>query len=291
MCIRDRYDSDLPEYSAAIDVYGDFFHVQEYAAPPSIERALAKRRFQELRNAVLHFAPDSKDKTFYKVRSRQHGANQYVKIPSRKGRPLIITEGPARFEINLGNYLDTGIFLDHRKMRQIIASEAAGKRFLNLFCYTASATVMAALHGASSSLSCDLSQTYIEWARRNFQLNKLATNQHQLLNIDCIEWLATEPREFEYFDIILLDPPTFSNSKRMSVSLDIQRDHEYLIRAAAKRLAPLGTLYFSNNYRKFKLNNSLMNAFLVEDMRSETLDIDFQRNPRIHNTWRIKNKS
>ena len=289
-CYR-LYDSDLPEYSAAIDIYGDFIHVQEYAAPPSIEASIAKKRFQELKDAVSNFAPNSMDKTFYKVRSRKHGKTQYAKNANRKCKPIIINEGPARFEINLGNYLDTGIFLDHRKMRRIIATEAAGKRFLNLFCYTASATVMAALHGSSSSLSCDLSNTYIEWSRRNFHLNKLATNRHQLLNVDCMEWLSTQPKDLEYFDVILLDPPTFSNSKKMSVSLDIQRDHETIIRAAANRLAPKGTLFFSNNFRKFKLNHNLTDVYSVEDMRPETLDADFQRNPRVHNTWRIKHKN
>ena len=135
-----------------------------------------------------------------------------------------------------------------------------------------------------------MSSTYIEWARRNFQLNKLAIDRHKLLRVDCLEWLTNKTESLEYFDIILLDPPTFSNSKKMSVSLDIQRDHEALITAAAKRLAPCGTLYFSNNFRKFKMSPNLMDRFLVENMTPETLDVDFRRNPRIHNAWRIKHK-
>jgi len=288
-CYR-LYDADLPEYSAAIDIYGQFIHVQEYYAPHTIERSIAKKRFQELRDAVASFAPESMEKTFYKVRSRQRGKDQYTRVGNEHGKPLIVSEGPARFEINLGNYVDSGIFLDHRKMRRIIGAEASGKRFLNLFCYTASATVMAALNGALSSLSCDMSSTYIEWARRNFQLNKLAIDRHQLLKVDCVEWLKNKTESLEYFDIILLDPPTFSNSKKMSVSFDIQRDHEAIIRAAAKRLAPCGTLYFSNNFRKFKMSPNLTDRFLVENMTSETLDLDFRRNPRIHNAWRIKHK-
>lgn len=290
-CYR-LYDSDLPEYAVAIDVYGGALHVQEYMPPASIAERDARLRFGEVKDALSHFAPQARQSIYYKERRRQRGDAQYQSSGDKLSQSFIVHEGNARFEVNLGNYLDTGLFLDHRPLRAMLANEAQGKRFLNLFCYTASASVQVALAGAESSLSCDMSNTYLDWAARNYELNQLSVDRHRLLRVDCLEWLkAQEEGESALYDLILLDPPTFSNSKKMQSSLDIQRDHGELIRDTMSKLASGGTLYFSNNFRKFKLDALIAQQFSAENITVDTLDIDFRRNPRIHNVWRIKRRT
>ena len=200
----------------------------------------------------------------------------------------MVNEGRARFEVNLSDYLDTGLFLDHRPVRQLVGELASGKSLLNLFCYTASATVQAALAGAKSSLSIDMSNTYLDWAQRNFELNSLSVSKHKLLRADCLKWLEEDSQTF---DVIFLDPPTFSNSKKMESVLDVQRDHPELIRQAMAKLNPEGTLVFSNNFRKFKLDELTSRQFSCENITQQTLDSDFERNPRIHNVWLITKRS
>ena len=196
-----------------------------------------------------------------------------------------MSEGAAKFEVNLVDYLDTGLFLDHRPVRQMMAKMAKGKSFLNLFCYTGAATVHAALGGAKSSLSIDMSNSYLDWASRNFSLNNMDAERHELLREDCLEWLAKGEGEY---DLIFLDPPTFSNSKKMDSVLDIQRDHPQLIQQAMGILAPGGTLVFSNNFRKFSMDNSMLEEYKVENITDKTLDPDFQRNRKIHNCWLLQ---
>jgi len=192
--------------------------------------------------------------------------------------------------VTLSDYLDTGLFLDHRPVRKMLGEMARGKKFLNLFCYTAVATVQAALGGASETLSVDMSNTYLDWAGRNFQLNDLDANVHQLERADCLPWLK-ETTYNDYFDLILLDPPTFSNSKKMEEVLDVQRDHAGLIRDTMTKLAPNGLLIFSNNFRKFKMDELIMRQFAVENITAHALDMDFERNPKIHNVWKISRRS
>lgn len=286
-CYR-LYDADLPEYAVAIDVYGDALHVQEYAPPATIDEGRAQQRFAEVVDALANYAPSLKHRTYFKQRRRQRGKNQYQRTHDASSETTLAVEGRARFEINLSDYLDTGLFLDHRLLRARIAVEARGKRFLNLFCYTATASVQAALGGAKSSLSCDMSNTYLDWAARNYALNNVSLENHRLVRVDCLEWLKTSVEgDGAMFDLILLDPPTFSNSKKMQSVLDIQRDHAELLRDSMSRLAPGGTLYFSNNFRKFKMDPLISRQFAVENITVGTLDIDFQRNPRVHNVWRI----
>ncbi len=195
-----------------------------------------------------------------------------------------MSEGPALFWINLKDYLDTGLFLDHRPIRQFIRENAAGKRFLNLFCYTASASVQAALGGASSTLSIDLSNTYLDWARRNFLLNKMGGKNHRLKKADCIDYLDSK---YEKFDMIFLDPPTFSNSKSTANVLDIQRDHVALIRKAMKKLESGGLLIFSTNKLNFKLDEEVSKKYEIRDYTAASLGRDFQRQKKIHQTWLI----
>ena len=286
-CYR-LYDADIPEYAAAIDIYEQRIYVQEYAAPSTIETHIAKQRFDTIKRAVKEFAGDRFAKVYYKERRRQKGDSQYQRLNDESSDSVVVNEGRARFEVNLSDYLDTGLFLDHRPVRQLVGELASGKSLLNLFCYTASATVQAALAGAKSSLSIDMSNTYLDWAQRNFELNSLSVSKHKLLRADCLKWLEEDSQTF---DVIFLDPPTFSNSKKMESVLDVQRDHPELIRQAMAKLNPEGTLVFSNNFRKFKLDELTSRQFSCENITQQTLDSDFERNPRIHNVWLITKRS
>ena len=282
-CYR-LYDADIPEYAVAVDIYEQSIYVQEYAPPNTISEKIARERFAEIKLAIKEFSATFKGKIYYKERRRQKGDSQYERLNEGVSDTLQVGEGKAQFEVNLSDYLDTGLFLDHRPVRSLIGDLAAGKRFLNLFCYTAAASVQAALAGASSSLSIDMSNTYLDWAQRNFDLNSLRAGKHKLLRADCLKWLEAEG---EQYDVIFLDPPTFSNSKKMDTVLDIQRDHGDLIRASMGKLASGGTLVFSNNFRKFKMDELTLRQFDCENITPKTLDIDFERNPRIHNVWLI----
>ena len=284
-CYR-LYDADLPEYAVAVDVYGDWLHVAEYRAPESIPQAVAGQRLATVRAVLPDVTGVPAERIVYKRRERQRGQKQY----QRRGRKvdlLTVREGAARLLVNLHDYLDTGLFLDHRALRRRIAAEAAGRRFLNLFCYTGSATVHAGLGGARSTVSVDLSNTYLDWLGKNLALNGLPDTRHHRERADVMAWLqASDSR----FDLILLDPPSFSNSKRTQDSFDVQADHGGLIEACMARLAEDGTLYFSNNRRRFRLDARLMEHFAVEDITPATLDPDFPRSPPPHRCWRIRHR-
>ena len=279
-CFR-LYDADMPEFAFAIDCYGDQVHMQEYKAPASIPDAkVHEHRIQAIAavTKVLHL---EENQLVLKTRQRQKGKNQY-QTTDRHGESFVVTEGAAKLWVNLERYLDTGLFLDHRPMRRFIYENAQSKRFLNLFCYTASASIQAALGGAESSLSVDLSNTYLDWARRNYLLNNLERSRHKLIQKDCISYLQHSK---DQFDLIFLDPPTFSNSKRTDNVLDIQRDHVELITNAMGLLSDTGLLIFSTNNRSFKFDQSKLVKFSVEDYTDKSIDRDFQRNSSIHKVW------
>jgi len=286
-CYR-LYDADIPEYAVAVDIYDQSVYVQEYAPPATISEKVARERFAEVKQAVKAFSAHYRGKTHYKERRRQKGDSQYQRATEGASDIIEVTEGRGRFEVNLSDYLDTGLFLDHRPVRAMMGELVQGKSFLNLFCYTAAASVQAALAGAKSSLSIDMSNTYLDWAGRNFELNSMSASKHQLLRADCLKWLEEEG---ELYDVIFLDPPTFSNSKKMDSVLDIQRDHGDMIRNAMAKLAPNGVLIFSNNFRKFKMDELTLRQFDCQNITPQTLDMDFERNPRIHNVWKITRRS
>jgi len=284
-CYR-LYDADMPEYALAIDVYGERVHVQEYAAPKSVDAAQAQKRLFEALAVIPEVLEVDPARVVVKRRERQSGRAQYQK-QATTGERFEVREGPARLWVNLRDYLDTGLFLDHRPVRRMLHEMAAGKRFLNLFCYTATATVQAALGGASESVSVDLSNTYLEWARDNFALNRLDPGRHRAVRDDCLRWLQTAGGQF---DLIFMDPPTFSNSKKMADTLDVQRDHGRLVRLAMARLAPGGTLVFSNNQRRFRLDADLAEHYAVEEISAKTFDPDFSRNPDLHHVFLIRHR-
>lgn len=289
-CYR-LYDADMPEYALAIDCYGEMVHVQEYAPPKSVDARAARERLGEALAVIPEVLGIDADHLVCKQRQRQAGKAQYEK-QSASGQYFTVHEGGCALRVNLRDYLDTGLFLDHRPIRQWIQSKAKDKRFLNLFCYTGAATVHAGVGGARETVSVDMSKTYLHWARENLRLNHLDDQHHRLVHQDCLQWLEGKPGQGERdFDLIFMDPPTFSNSARMEGVLDVQRDHPLLIRQAMARLAPGGVLVFSNNFRRFRLDASISEEFEVRDVTRQTIDKDFARNPRIHQCWEIRAKA
>lgn len=280
------YDADLPEYNLAVDRYGDHIVVQEYAAPKNIDENKARQRLLDAVSATLYVTGVETNKLVLKVRQKQKGTNQYEKL-ANKGDYFFVTEYGAKLWVNLTDYLDTGLFLDHRLTRKMVGEMAKGKTFLNLFAYTGSATVHAALNGAKSTTTVDMSNTYLNWAEQNLELNHIPLRNHRLHQADCLQWLA-ECRE--RFELIFVDPPTFSNSKRMENSWDVQRDHLTLMAQLKRILTPNGTIVFSNNKRGFKMDFDGLAALglSAENISHKTLPLDFERNPQIHNCWIIK---
>ena len=292
-CFR-VYDADLPEYAAAVDVYTEaegaqrtFLHVQEYEAPADIPEADSRRRFGELLNALREVFALPREQVALKTRARGKGGSKYGRMDQRD-EFFIVRERAAKLRVNLFDYLDTGLFLDHRPIRRRLASEARGQRFLNLFCYTGAASVQAAVGGATATTSVDLSATYLEWAAQNLALNGMTGGKHRLVQADAMQWLEADRGEYE---LIFCDPPTFSNSKRAE-DFDGQRDHVRLLRAAIARLTPGGLLLFSNNYRRFRLDEAAIAEFAeATEISPRTLDPDFERNPRIHRCWELRRRN
>ncbi|WP_420391005.1 bifunctional 23S rRNA (guanine(2069)-N(7))-methyltransferase RlmK/23S rRNA (guanine(2445)-N(2))-methyltransferase RlmL [Marinobacter sp.] len=287
-CYR-LYDADMPEFALAIDIYEGRVHVQEYAAPKSVDERSARERLAEALAVIPDAIGVEREDMVCKQRQRQTGTSQYEK-QAASGEFFNVHEHGCVLKVNLKDYLDTGLFLDHRPVRHWIQQHAAGKRFLNLFCYTGAATVHAAVGGATRSLSLDMSKTYVNWAQENLALNGADASHHRVEQADCLAWLAGKPTNDQRFDLIFMDPPTFSNSARMAGVLDIQKDHGRLIRQAMQRLTSEGLLIFSTNFRRFKLDDSLEEEFAIEEVTRDTLDRDFQRNARIHRCWQVRTR-
>ena len=294
------YDADLPEYNAAIDVYGDCLHLQEYRPPKSVDEKLALRRLKEIEKVSAGVFQIPRNKVFTKQRRQQKGEWQYQpdKDASRANSEanfFTVREGGRKFRINLSNYLDSGLFLDHRNTRAMIASKAtelaakAGRpiNFLNLFCYTASVSVYAASVGAQTT-NVDMSRTYLEWAKKNFEENKISLEQHQFIRDDCIAWLSQQSPE-PLYDLIFLDPPTFSNSKKMEHHFDIQASHPELIKQCLLLLRPGGILFFSNNFQKFDMNVMSSQEIEVKEITRQTSTLDFSRK-NLHRSWIIRQR-
>jgi 23S rRNA (guanine2445-N2)-methyltransferase / 23S rRNA (guanine2069-N7)-methyltransferase len=291
-CFR-VYDADLPEYAAAIDVYRGrpakgreeqtYLHVQEYAAPATVDANAARTRLRDLLRAASEALEIPRERIALKVRQRGKGGSKYGKMDAR-GEALIVEEGGLRFEVNLFDYLDTGLFLDHRLVRAKLREWARGKRFLNLFAYTGTASVYAASGGASETVSVDLSATYLEWASRNLDLNGFGGARHSLAQADALTFLRADHGRY---GLIYVDPPTFSNSKRAQ-DFDIQRDHAALLALCAERLEPGGAIVFSNNARRFRLDDSLSERLVIDELTRASIPPDFARRPNIHGCWVLK---
>ncbi|MDJ0832508.1 MAG: bifunctional 23S rRNA (guanine(2069)-N(7))-methyltransferase RlmK/23S rRNA (guanine(2445)-N(2))-methyltransferase RlmL [Gammaproteobacteria bacterium] len=290
------YDADLPEFAFALDKYSNalnpgqsWLHLQEYQAPKTVDPDKAQQRIELAQVVIKQLFELGDAELFSKLRQRQRGKQQYEK-QDKQGELFQVREGAARLLVNLTDYLDTGLFLDHRITRQRLFDQAQGKSLLNLFCYTASVSVQAALGGASQVTSVDMSSTYIHWAKENFILNQLEDQEkYRFITADCLD-LLQRPQKYDLdkkFDLIFLDPPSFSNSKKMREILDIQHDHQRLIDQAMQLLAKGGRLIFSTNKKGFKLSESVSQQYAVNDITRQTIPEDFKRRPKIHQCWQI----
>jgi 23S rRNA (cytosine1962-C5)-methyltransferase len=286
-CFR-IYDRDIPELPFALDLYADRAHLQEYSKPLMEDRA-QRQWLAAMHEAAAQALGLPLQSVFLKQRHGQRPDEQYRKLAA-SAQDFVVREGGHRFIVNLTDHLDTGLFLDHRETRALVASLARGRRVLNLFCYTASFSVYAAANQAASTTSVDLSKTYLDWARRNFELNGLDFGRNRLVQADVLRFLAEERTSRDRYELIILDPPSFSNSKRMQGVLDVHRDHVALIRGCLSLLAPGGELLFSTNLRSFKLDEGALADVPMREISEQTVPPDF-RNRRIHRCWRITPKA
>ena len=292
-CFR-VYDADMPEYAFAVDIYGNdsrWVSVQEYQAPQTVSHEAARSRRDEALSVLAEVLAVPQDRVHLRVRRRQKEGAQYEKV-GEEAEFHEVREGRYRFLVNFTDYLDTGLFLDHRITRARVGELAQGHRFLNLFAYTGTATVHAVGGGAVASTTVDMSRTYLDWAKRNLALNGLAGPAHGFVQADCLQWLQEQaavpgPR----YGLIFVDPPTLSRSKRMEREFDVQRDHVDLLQDAGKLLEPGGVMLFSNNFQRFRFDDHSLANFDVRDISRETLPEDFKRNPRIHVCYLLRPKA
>ena len=289
------YDADMPEYAFAIDLYqsdpqgvtGRWLYVQEYAPPDTVDRARARARREEALSVLPEVTGLPTDAIHWRTRRPQKGGRQYRALDD-SGERVVVEEHSLKFLVNFTDYLDTGLFLDHRLTRARIRAAADGRRFLNLFCYTGSATVHAAAGGARTTTSVDMSRTYLDWARRNMRINGFHGAAHRYEQADCLAWLAED--DGERYELIFLDPPTFSNSSRMQREFDVQRDHVGLIHSTLAHLAPGGCLLFSTNFRRFELDRAALTDLEVSDVTRATIPRDFARDRRIHHCFELRRR-
>jgi 23S rRNA (guanine2445-N2)-methyltransferase / 23S rRNA (guanine2069-N7)-methyltransferase len=283
------YDQDLPEYAAAIDLYGReggeaWLHIQEYRAPAEVPVDVARTRLREIVRVAGEVFGVPRERIALKTRERGKGGSKYGRFDQR-GEFVEVEEGGLRFWVNLTDYLDTGLFLDHRLVRARLRELAQGRRFLNLFAYTASASVYAAAGGARDTTSVDLSGPYLEWASRNLAGNGFTGAAHRLVQADAMDFLH---RDRGHYGLIYIDPPTFSNSKRAE-DFDVQRDHVTILLACADHLVHDGVIVFSNNFRRFKLDAAaLEERFTIEDWSAPSIPFDFTRRADIHHCWLLR---
>ena len=277
------YDRDIPEYPYIVDIYKDHFLI--YDKSDTFKDA-GKNHLPHVIEAIRSLFKCSEEKIIVKKRERQEGTSQYEKL-ARREEFFVVRESQAQILVNLHDYLDTGLFLDHRPMRQKVFKSAQGKNFLNLFCYTGSVSVFAALGGAQTT-SVDMSQTYLSWAEQNFKLNQISPEGHEFVNRNALEYLRKKQGQ-KLFNVIFLDPPTFSNSKKMDEVFEVEKDQDFLVEAATSLLLPEGVLYFSNNKRKFKLSENILKKYQVKDLTKESIPQDFH-DEKIHHCFEIKNK-
>lgn len=277
------FDRDIPGFPLSIDIYGDQVYVSEHKRKAGFD----DDRMELWRSSIVSMIANILDKDsvniHYRVRFRQAGSKRYTKI-SREGETFKVREGGLEFIVNLTDYMDTGLFLDHRITRSMVCDESEGKRFLNLFSYTGSFSVYAADGGALSTTSVDMSNTYTQWAHDNMSINGFTGKDHRIIREDVLEFLKKGERH--RYDLAVLDPPTFSNSKKMRDILDTQRDHPWMLRLLLNKLNPGGVIYFSTNLKSFKPDFSELRGVTINDITKRTIPPDF-RNERVHYCYRI----
>ncbi len=280
-CFR-IYDREMHHYPLAIDYYASRYCIQ-YFTPNRDDLEPPEDLVQEVEDALRRlFGADSKN-IYWRSRIKRAKSQQYEKA-NNQNEFFSVLEYGVQFRINLTDYLDTGLFLDHKETRQIVSSYALGKKVLNLFAYTCSFSVHAAVKGAAFTKSVDMSNTYTEWGKENFLLNGISLKNHPIIREDCLKFLD---QEREKYDLIIIDPPTISRSKKMDQMFDVQIDYPHLIRRALELLNPDGILFFSTNSRKFSFDETLFPTCKIQEISHKTLPIDFH-DPKIHRCWKIE---
>jgi 23S rRNA (cytosine1962-C5)-methyltransferase len=284
-CFR-VYDRDIPEYSYAVDVYGERVQLVEFPRRRALQSGTVEQQREEVLAAVAAVLEVAPEHIHVKTHTPQPwGRKQYERIGQGSER-FVVEEQGLKFWVNLGDYLDTGLFMDHRLTRARVREEARGQHFLNLFAYTGAFTVYAAAGGAARTVTVDLSNTYLDWAEENLALNGLADTRHTLIRADVLPWLEAQRDEPERYGLVVCDPPSFSTSKRMSGTFNVQRDHARLLSAIRAVLAPGGVLYFSTNFQGFTLGDAAVRGLEVRELTPDSLPEDFQRK-EIHRCWRM----
>ena len=284
-CFR-IYDRDIKEYPLAIDFYAGRFCVQYFSYDRECDEPLEELK-DEIDQALSAIFAASSQMIYWRTRIKRKKIQQYEKRGEQETFFTVYEYG-VKFKVNLNDYLDTGLFLDHRETRQLVASIAKDKKLLNLFAYTCSFSVHAAQAGAQLTKSVDLSNTYTDWGRDNFILNSLPSSNNKIVRADCMQFLDEEIRSKMTYDIIVIDPPTISRSKKMEEMFDIQKDYPFLIEKSLSLLSPNGTIFFSTNSRRFKFDVTLFTNCLIEEISEKTLPIDFHK--KIHLCWKIIKK-
>ncbi len=284
------YNKDIPEYPYLIDVYGKNAVIYEQGKKLSDEEDTIRERHQkDIEQSLTEILGIPASAQHFKIRERQKGNEQYKIISPDSQDYFLVNEPPMKFLVNLERYLDTGLFLDMRPLRQYLLTNSKGKRVLNLFCYTGSLSVASAMGGGSVT-SVDMSKTYLDWAYENFLRNNLDPKSHVFRQADVMKDIAQRKEAGEKFELIILDPPSFSNSKRMEEDLDIERDHMLLVRDCTHLLSPGGILIFSTNKRKFELHSIIATTYIVKEISYWTIPQDFHHT-EIHRAWLIQAKS
>lgn len=282
-CYR-LYERDVPDVPLVVDRYEDALHIAEFARPHDRSPAQHADWLDLMARTAAKVLEVPRELVFLKHRERQRGAEQYQRVNDREAR-FVVNEGGLKFIVNLSDYVDTGLFLDHRLTRQMVRETAAGKRFLNLFAYTGSFTVYAAAGGATTTTTVDKSATYVDWAQENLTLNGFAVASHSVVRSDFRTFLERlSPRDV--WDLAVVDPPTFSNTKGMEDDWDVQRDHAELLQRLAAHITPGGAVFFSTNFRRFKLDEAALGEYAIRDITRQTIPEDF-RNQRIHACWQL----
>lgn len=282
-CFR-LYDRDIPQYPLAIDYYAGRFCIHYFSRVHDDEEP-SPQLMEETENTLHSLFKSSSDSFYWRTRTRRRKLEQYEKNANSK-EFFTVHEYGVQFRINLLDYLDTGLFLDHRETRHLVASCAKGKRLLNLFAYTCSFSVHAAYSGALFTKSVDMSNTYTAWGRENFLLNGLSHKANEIVRADCLTFLKEEVKKGAQYDLIVIDPPTISRSKKMEEMFDIQKDYVFLLSESLQLLAKEGSIFFSTNSRKFVLDESLFPLCNIEELTHKTIPIDFH-NKKIHRCWKI----
>lgn len=277
------FDWDMPEYPICIDYYEGKIHVAEYKTRHTLSEYEYQSWFESCKKDILLFFNISTQDLFFKIREKHKGIGQYEKLDTLN-HFFEVAENGLKFKVNLTDYLDTGLFLDHRIVRKQVMEEAKGKHVLNLFAYTGSFSVYACAGGAFTTTTVDLSNTYLNWAKDNFKLNDFNLAKHQFIKADAKDWIRQSPTRL--YDIVVLDPPTMSRSKMAKTKFDVQLDHVELINNTLNHMKEGAVLYFSNNYREFKLSEDDIRATYIENITLKSIPLDF-RNKKIHYAWRI----